>query len=370
MQTATEGAYASLLDSVNEAALDSGHWLDVVQRLAAMTGCVAGGLTLESPDFRDGRPLQYFGFDEDHVARTWSHYLPKNPLLRVADQLRPGVIVTNEEVVEPEAFKRSEFYDGWARPQGLCSPITLILHRSQSRIVPLTLVRPDITLGASDPACAFLRRVAPHLARAFSVTMRLQRVDRDLAGLQGVIKSLSVAVMLVDSHDTVLALNGAADTLVGAGGPMILRRGKLHARGRRSEALLQSALSALRGGEGPGTRQIILQGEGEQTLMVSIVPIVTGEFVAEDAFALLIDDIRPPPASSARTLAKAFRLTPAEARLVDRLLSGGNLREAAEALGISHNTAKTHLKAVFAKTGVNSQGALTRLAMAATPTAR
>jgi DNA-binding CsgD family transcriptional regulator len=45
-----------------------------------------------------------------------------------------------------------------------------------------------------------------------------------------------------------------------------------------------------------------------------------------------------------------FDLTPAEARLVLRLVAGNSLRSSAAALGIGYETARTTLKTVFRKT--------------------
>jgi DNA-binding CsgD family transcriptional regulator len=53
-----------------------------------------------------------------------------------------------------------------------------------------------------------------------------------------------------------------------------------------------------------------------------------------------------------------FGLTPAEARLVLRLVAGDSLRSSAAALGIGYETARTTLKIVFRKTGTCRQAEL------------
>ena len=54
-------------------------------------------------------------------------------------------------------------------------------------------------------------------------------------------------------------------------------------------------------------------------------------------------------------LKDTFGLTPAESRLVLRLVAGDSLRSSAAALGIGYETARTTLKAVFHKTGTSRQ---------------
>jgi DNA-binding CsgD family transcriptional regulator len=57
-------------------------------------------------------------------------------------------------------------------------------------------------------------------------------------------------------------------------------------------------------------------------------------------------------------LKNRFGLTPAEARVVLRLVSGDSLRSAAKALGVQYETVRTHLKSVFQKTGTRRQAEL------------
>lgn len=61
-------------------------------------------------------------------------------------------------------------------------------------------------------------------------------------------------------------------------------------------------------------------------------------------------------------LTLTFRLTRTEARLAIYLANGGSLPGYAELFGVGLGTAKTHLKSVYAKTGVNRQPDLMTLA--------
>ncbi len=56
-----------------------------------------------------------------------------------------------------------------------------------------------------------------------------------------------------------------------------------------------------------------------------------------------------------------YRLTPAEARLAQALSGGEALAEAASRFAITAATARSQLKAIFAKTGATRQADLVRL---------
>ena len=60
-------------------------------------------------------------------------------------------------------------------------------------------------------------------------------------------------------------------------------------------------------------------------------------------------------------LRNVFQMTPSEARLSARLMSGEALENVADGLGISKETARRHLKSIFNKTAVNRQSELIAL---------
>ncbi len=61
---------------------------------------------------------------------------------------------------------------------------------------------------------------------------------------------------------------------------------------------------------------------------------------------------------TALALRLTYRMTPSEAGVVRQLLAGRCLRAAAQQLGISHETARAHLKSAFLKANVRCQAAL------------
>lgn len=58
-----------------------------------------------------------------------------------------------------------------------------------------------------------------------------------------------------------------------------------------------------------------------------------------------------------------YALTAAESQLVAALLKTGSASAAAQHLGLSENTIKTHLRSVFSKTGVHRQAELIQLVL-------
>jgi DNA-binding CsgD family transcriptional regulator len=74
-----------------------------------------------------------------------------------------------------------------------------------------------------------------------------------------------------------------------------------------------------------------------------------------------VTDLRSPLRPEATQLCAAFGLTVAEAKLAAKLASGSGIDGAAASLGVSRETARTQLKAVFAKTNTCRQAELAAL---------
>jgi len=81
----------------------------------------------------------------------------------------------------------------------------------------------------------------------------------------------------------------------------------------------------------------------------------------QPAALIFINDPEQPMEPVEKILQQLFDLTPAEARFATVLMQGKDITEAAEELGISQNTAKTHLKHIFQKTGAKRQSELVQL---------
>lgn len=327
-----------------------------------MTGCVAGGLTVERFATRQGSPLTFFGFDPHHVSRCFDQYLPLNPLFDIERQMQRGFLVANGDVVPLPQFRRSDFFNGWARPQGLCSPVTVVLHRTNSIYVPLTLVRPDGAGEVKKAERAALSRFIPHLVHAMDIAIRLQS---NVGAL--VLETLPYGAVLLDEAEHVVFANAAAEDMLGTADAAILcRAGRLTARNPAVARRLQTAVAAGLGLAGPvrGTQVTVARPGNNGPLRVRVAPLprVEGVWQALNEGGL----------GSARCLvllscadtgivARKYGLTPAEARVMAAIVVGNGLTAAALEIGIARSTAQSHLDKIFQKTRTNRQAELVSL---------
>ncbi|MDO5604794.1 MAG: hypothetical protein Q4G25_06490 [Paracoccus sp. (in: a-proteobacteria)] len=371
----SQESFDGLLDLIYHTAVAPAGWDQLLVRLADEMGCIAGGLTVESPGTGRGAPITYFGFDPDHVAKTFDHFLPMNPLHGIHDRMRTGHVITNAMAVPLDAFQRSEFYHGWARPQGLCCPVTVVLTHDHAAYMPLTLVRPDGHGDLPATELRFLDRLAPHLARAARMGKDLR--DHHVQGevLASALSHLGAAVFILDRQRRVSFASAPAERMLATGSAIRTdRQRRLTATVRASDAGLQSALRGAISGVAQGADvQLLARNGSKLAVTVLAVARVSAPDLAVTGDAACFVIIREPGAvdagAAARQAARLFGLTPAEERVLAALLPGAGLPGAAAALGIGRETARSHLRSIFSKTGTSRQAELIAMTVTLTPPA-
>ncbi len=167
------------------------------------------------------------------------------------------------------------------------------------------------------------------------------------------------ATVMVNRFGEVVRMNDAAERMLDD---------DLHIRGKRLlPACKQSAVRLDRAIESACTnlqecsnRPVLLR-RWNSTPLVAFVSPARG--VAKDIFSpcqtyIILVDPYQRGMPEAATLRDVFGLSRTEAILARRLSRGEGLREISCAMVISYETARTHLRSIFAKTGLNDQADL------------
>ena len=225
----------------------------------------------------------------------------------------------------------------------------------------------SLSLANTDAQQYLWACLAPHFARSQRMQQELQgiEIERDL--LERVMDRLPLAMAIVDSHGRSISMNRAMVALVQADSGLCLQAGHLasdpaDALGSAIARVLshQQDHACLRLGPGgaavplaesvPGQTQTQSESPSGLSLWVSRFGQAAGE-----GRAMVLAASPGSRALSEGGLIAFFGLSPAEARLTQQLALGHSMEDAAKALSVSHNTAKTQLKKVFFKVGVKRQ---------------
>lgn len=334
-------------------------WEDFLLALRDMAQAEFATLILTPPGaVRPGRILTP-GAPAEEIERYAADFFTVDPFTGLPE----GEVTTFQDFVGARAIKDEELR-GW-------------LAEHSSQVIGVDIRAPSgfearlrLTRAAGprfDPAVArTLDRLIPHLRNAIDLYHALEANRSEQAVYSGAIENLSVGVVLLDHDGYILRTNAVADAIMRGNDGIArnerrLRLADAQHRARLDEMLARSGSCAL---SGTPTILRIERPSGARDYGVAIHRIHTPGFMqtgSSPALALLISDPERVAIADHQALRTRFGLTRKEAMLASELAAGRSLDEAAARLGIARNTARSHLRALFAKTGVSRQGELVRL---------
>ena len=202
--------------------------------------------------------------------------------------------------------------------------------------------------------------LAPHFVRAWDMRQTQADAETHRRISDSVLDRLPVGVALVEDTGAVVSMNRALRLIVDNNDGLVLVAGRMESRPRklledalREVAAVASVASVGSAAAHAGTRTAfrLEQAAGPLSVLVSKLQ-PANESTPLAMLWVASADVPLVPEGGLREL---FGLTAAEARLAQRLVRGLTLEESAQDLGTTTNTAKTQLKAIFAKVGVRRQ---------------
>lgn len=353
-----------LLNALYETAVDPDGWQEFLNVLSdEFSATVVGFVHQDVGSKRDAVSLMR-GIDDGIQREYEEHWAQRNVWIAgAADRIVSGIVMTGQMMCPDEILRRSEMWNEFFRPLDAVHLIGGCVFRTGTSTSNYTIIRSE-TLGPYGEAdLVLLRRLMPHLQRAVRIHSRLAAVDRGTNPIAGVADRIGEAFLVVDAEGRVLFANRAAEEILAERDGLSWDKKTLcGARADVTAALRRIARSA------DGVL-LLPRPSGREALLVVAAPIPqrqTAAWIADGRAAgvLFIRDPGRRRQASEDLLARAYGLTPAEARLAAALSRGMRLEEFAAEQDVSLNTVRSQLRAVFDKTGTHRQADLVRVALA------
>lgn len=221
----------------------------------------------------------------------------------------------------------------------------------------------------------------PHLGRGLQIQDRLVALEQESSSAWTVIEDASFGIVVLTDDRRIWRCNREAERIMAEGGEIDGQGGKLAARRPVDNAALQRLIAGAvetahgrgrDGGVGGGGGSMALaKRAGPRPYAVLVAPVPERAALlslAAPAVMVLLTDPDRAPETPAQLLRRVYGLTRKEAQLALALAGGATLANAAEGLRIAEGTARRHLAAIFARTGIHRQSDLVRLILSLPPT--
>lgn len=366
---------SNLIGEIYDCALDPQAWPQTCRAIAALCDSAGGGICVHDMRHVKNDQLFVFGYQPDFLAKLGSHYA-QSPMA-VADVVaRIGDVSVLS--MDQEALSESRFFREVLQPFDLQDIIWFPALRTAGRMASLHASRSMQASKYQAPDVSLFKLLAPHVCRALAIsdlldirTLRSEMLERTLDGL-------ATGVFLTADDGRVVYMNQAAERQIQAGTAIRLVNNRLAPTDGAARAALWAAIASA-GREAAAAdatpHSVAIPGTAGGGYVATLLPVQNGRrsgVMAPFAASMAVFTQNPieAPLMPGEAFARLHRLTGAELRVLLALSQGLGGMDAADMLGISEPTVRTHLQRMYAKTRTSKQAELLGLLRNSTPPVR
>jgi DNA-binding CsgD family transcriptional regulator/PAS domain-containing protein len=360
---------SALIGDIYDATLDPSLWMDVLCKASRFVGGPAASLFSKDATSKTGSLVYGYGIEPRYRQLYFEHYVKLDPLTtaQVFSEIEEPIAMA--DVIPYDEFLQTRFYREWARPQGLVDFVSSVLDKSVTSAAMFGVFRHERDGVVDDATRQRMRLIVPHIRRAVLVARLIDLKQTEAATFADTLDGLSAGLFLVDATGRIVHANAAAHGILAADDFLRTISGRLVARDAQIDQSLREIFTAA----GCGDIEIGIKGialplaahDGER-YVAHVLPLTSGArrgagMAYTAAAALFVRKATMETPTPPEVIAKTFKLTPTELRVLLAIVEVGGVPDVAAALGVAETTIKTHLGHLFEKTGVNRQVDLVKL---------
>lgn len=363
-----EKAAFGLIEQIYAAALAPEQWQQVMVSVSAVLG--TNSALLREVNYTKGKVglYQTHGFDPAYTKAYREHFVHLDYFAPALLREPVGAVTRGDQAVPWEQQRHTEFCNDYllAQKSRYCLGITLA--RENDHHLLFALQRTQRQGDFTDQNLHFLHTLAPHMTRAISIHRQMLAVTTQQQWALTALDQLKLGVLLLDERGKPGFINQKAEQLLSSGCGLSLCGGQLNLANALESARLQRfianaalAASGYRCAAGGSLRSINPVGTA---LQIQVIPLARDKSERPWGLALpgscvaVFVSVTGCAHLRVESLSALYGLTTAEAKLASLLVDGLSLEQAAASLGVSIQTLRSQLKAVFAKTQVSRQAEL------------
>ncbi len=360
---------ARLIGEIYDAAMEPKLWSGVVEKAACfIAGSGAGVLPKDAPTNRENPDIDH-GIELQVQKLYFENYVNRDPSSAVQFVTEIEQLGATAPLMPYSEFIETRFYKEWVQPQGLADVVSAMLDKSASSMAMFDLLRHEHSGLVDAKARRRMQLVVPHFRRAVLISRLFELKQGEVAIFSRIFDGMTAGMFLVDAGGRIVHSNAAARTILHAGDFLRAVNGRIAACDTETDLILREVLSAAAGDDddvGVKGRALPLAARSGERYVIHALPLTSGArspagAARAAAVALFVRNAALDSASLPEIVAKAYKLTPAELRVLLAIVDVGGVPQAAAALGVAPTTVKTHLGRLFEKTGTNRQADLVKL---------
>jgi DNA-binding CsgD family transcriptional regulator/PAS domain-containing protein len=377
MQNFTIEYFSRVVEAIYDCALDPEKWHSVLPQIAGLLDSQGSTFAIHDLARREGQRYYDYGIPEEAVKSYFETYAALNPIMPATPLMKIGEPWTRQKIIPDQEYLETRFYREWAQPNQQGDLMGILALRVGTRIATHAINRLDSQPLFNAEEYNLYSLIAPHICKALTISDALELKTVSSNAFESTLNGLVAGVYLIGRDRRVVFMNRAAETQVAQGTAIGLIERQLMPTNSMAAVRLERALSDADSADSAkpvGGHAIAIPSPGSGGLIATVLPLHRGDrrnlhhpFTA--TAAVFVQDPMVAQLLPGEAFAKLYKLTPSELRIALALAPGLQLQEAADILGVSLATVKSHLAKLFAKTGTARQAELMALMARTSPMA-
>lgn len=361
-------AEGRFLDALYRGVTDSEQFQHALNLLQGIFECRSAVLVMVDAQHPRANFVSSSGVVHEHLQLYLEKYASIDPAPGRFLSLPAGTAVTTNQLFTPEQRAADRFYNEYFVPVGLVESIGGPLYSEQGNFALVAIMRGADRCAFDDNDIAHLERLMPHIARALQLRRTFFRIDSRNVGLQATLDRLRPGLALLSGDGSTEFVNAALRGMAQRGDGFALgRNDQILAANVDARRRLDALLTDVATGGGGGVVAVPRGGVHDYVVLVAPSPSSSAQTEWErrgrSGAIVIVHDPEENDGDTSAILEQGLRLTKGAARLTAALAAQHDLKNFAEAEGITIHTARFHLRSALARTGAKTQAELVRIAV-------
>jgi len=360
-----------LIPLIFKSVLEEKPWSSLLNHLRVKFNAKHAAINFRMP--QDGMPRPFIMGTQEHNLNFKTNgsmtdaYLDEfyslDPMYNF--DLKPGSVVTFEDIVDRGHFVTSDFYQRFLQPFGLTHGLKMCFEEPRGLRAWLMLSRDESVGNFDNEIKQQCIELLPHLELALEIHSRLMLKETKLNIYSKSMSQLVVGTIIVDGDGEILDINQAAAQIITESHVLEIRSGRListhpHISSELTKTLTE-VMEASRSQDQLFSLRTMTIETADNHIGILIKSAPHNQWYGGASAPHAIIYLRDPavsPVTSEMLMGELFSLSPAEARIAIQLALGRSIAETARHLNLNESTVRTQTKRIFSKTGVSRQGEL------------
>lgn len=361
---------SDLIGMIYDCAIEPGKWTETIAEVCTTLDCLSGLIVLIDLHRSRHRLAYAWGMNPGWEQSLLKHgdivsgFYQRAFSRAMCPDGEPQIL---SGVIEAAGPRGQAIYEQLTRPLGISEAMQTVVLRQAGRLAVFGANRHEAAGALTDREREIMRLFVPHIRRAVAISDMLDVKKLEAHTLAATLDAFATGVVLIADQCRIVHANDAARRMLSKG-PVTGTGGYLRVRNAAANNKLTEAIALAQRDEariGASGLGVALNSPSGEPTVAHVLPLARGDLrtqlMPQATAAVFIAPADVEPELDISAVANTFCLTPAEARTLQRLLAGATIAETADTLGVSTNTARTHLARIFSKTGVSRQADLVAL---------